>query len=137
MGSVCILSCRWCVFVSDAKRHSLQAVELSQRIQTVVQIVSKPPDPSHVAPIYGFWASRPCGPAGWLALLLIKQGDVETNPGPTTSHKRVWICHICYKQIHVLNTGCTSDAQVFAKNNTQIPGSAIYTENPDPHITPT
>ena len=50
-----------------------------------------------------FWASRPCGPAGWLALLLTKTGDVETNPGPTTLHKRVWICDICYKQIHVRN----------------------------------
>ena len=46
-------------------------------------------------------ASRPCGPAGWLALLLTKAGDVKTNPGPTTSHKRVWICDVCYKQIHV------------------------------------
>ena len=46
-----------------------------------------------------FWASRPCGPAGWLALLLT--GDVETNPGPTTSNKRVWICDICYIQIDV------------------------------------
>ena len=27
-----------------------------------------------------FGASRPCGPAGWLVLLLIKAGDVETNP---------------------------------------------------------
>ena len=47
-----------------------------------------------------FWASRPCGPDGLLALLFTKAGDVETNPGPTTSHKRVWICDICYKQIH-------------------------------------
>ena len=47
------------------------------------------------------WASRPCGPPGWLALLLTKAGDVETNPGLTTSHKRVWICDICYKQIHI------------------------------------
>ena len=38
--------------------------------------------------------------AGWLALLLIKPGDVETNPGPTTTHKQVWICDICHKQIH-------------------------------------
>ena len=30
-----------------------------------------------------------------------KSGDVETNPGPTTSNKRVWFCDICYKQIHV------------------------------------
>ena len=46
-------------------------------------------------------ASRPCGPAGWLALLLIKAGDVETNPGPTTTHKQVWICDIYHRQIHV------------------------------------
>ena len=44
---------------------------------------------------------RPCGPAGWLALLLTKAGDVETNPGPTTLNKKVWICDICHKQIHV------------------------------------
>ena len=48
-----------------------------------------------------FWACRPCGPAGGLALLLTKAGDVETNPGPTTLNKKVWICDICYKQIHV------------------------------------
>ena len=50
-----------------------------------------------------FWASRPCAPAEWLALLLTKAGDVETNPGPTTLNKRVWICDICHKQIHVRN----------------------------------
>ena len=38
--------------------------------------------------------------AKWLALLLIKSVDIETNPGPTTSHKQVWICNICHKQIH-------------------------------------
>ena len=38
---------------------------------------------------------------GWLALLLTKAGDVETNPGPTTLNKKVWICDICHKQIHV------------------------------------
>ena len=48
-----------------------------------------------------FWACRPCGPAGWLALPLTKAGDVETNPGPTTLNKQVWICDICHKQIHV------------------------------------
>ena len=48
-----------------------------------------------------FLACRPCGPAGWLALLLTKAGDVETNPGPTTLNKKVWICDICHKQIHV------------------------------------
>ena len=46
-----------------------------------------------------FWACRPCGPAGWL--VLTKAGDVETNPGLTTLNKKVWICDICHKQIHV------------------------------------
>ena len=47
------------------------------------------------------WASRSCGPAVWLALLLTKAVDVVTNPGLTTSNKRVRICDIYYKQIHV------------------------------------
>ena len=47
-----------------------------------------------------FGASRPCGPAGWLALLLIKAGDVESNRGPTHTPKQGWIFHICHKQIH-------------------------------------
>ena len=33
-----------------------------------------------------------------------------------------------------LNTGCTSDAQASAKHNTQIPGPAIYTDNPDSQL---
>ena len=64
--------------------------------------MSNLPAPSIGGPIYRFfWACRPCGPAGWLALLLTKAGDVETNPGPTTLNKKVWICDICHKQIHV------------------------------------
>ena len=43
-----------------------------------------------------FWACRPCGPTGRLALRLTKAGDVETNPGPTTLNKKVWICDICH-----------------------------------------
>ena len=84
-----------------SKRHSLQPVELSQRTQAAVQLVSNLPAPSNGGPIYLFWACRPYGPAGWPALLLTKPGDVETNPGPTTLNKRVWICDICHKQIHV------------------------------------
>ena len=49
-------------------------------------------------PIDRLWVCRPCGPAGWLALLLTKVGDVQTNPGPTTLNKKVWICDICHKQ---------------------------------------
>ena len=41
------------------------------------------------------------GHAEWLAMLLTNAGDVETNPGPTTQNKKVWICAICHKQIHV------------------------------------
>ena len=93
---------RFCMFdnvVCDActesvqlgsKRHSLQAVELLQRTQVAVQIVSNLP----WGPDLPFWA---CGPAGWMALLLTKAGDVETNPGPTTLNKKVWICDICHK----------------------------------------
>ena len=116
-----------------------------------------------------FWACRPCGPAGWLALLLTKAGDVETNPGPTTLNKKVWISDICHKQIHArkqISIRCNRiehwvhqcfviwdniflyitttrpvitylDVQVSAKHNTQIPGPAIYTENPDSHLTQT
>ena len=57
--------------------------------------------PHQGGPNYRFGASRPCKPVGWLALLLTKEGDIETNPGPTTSNKRVWIRDICYRQIHV------------------------------------
>ena len=83
-----------------SKRHSLQAVELSQRTQAAVQIVSNLPAPAMEARFTVFGA---CGPAGWLALLLTNAGDVETNPGPTTLNKKVWICDICHKQIHVRN----------------------------------
>ena len=83
-----------------SKRHSLQAVELSQWFQAAVQIVSNLPQ-QWAARFTVFWACQPCGPAGWLALLLTKVGDVETNPGPTTLNKKVWICDICHKQIHV------------------------------------
>ena len=66
-----------------------------------VQILSTPPASSNGGPITILWASRPCGPAGWLAMILIKAGDVETNPGPTTTRKQVWICDICHRQIQV------------------------------------
>ena len=39
---------------SGSKRHSLQAVELSQRTQAAVQIVSNLPAPSNGGPIYRF-----------------------------------------------------------------------------------
>ena len=83
-----------------SNRHSLQAVDLSQWLQTAVQIVSKPPAPSNGNPTSRLWTSRQCGPAGWLVLPLIKEGDVQTNPGPTTTHKQVLMFDIGHKQIH-------------------------------------
>ena len=59
------------------------------------------PPPAIAGRFTVFGGCRPCGPDGWLALLLTKAGDVETNPGPTTINKKVWICDICHKQIHV------------------------------------
>ena len=75
-----------------------------------------------------FWACRPCGTRWMTGAAAHKSGcDVETNPGPTTLNKKVWICDICHKQIHVrkqisircnrMNTGCTSDVQLSAKHN--------------------
>ena len=61
--------------------------------------MSTSPAPSNRGPIYRFYASRQSGPAGFMAVLLIKAGDVETNPGPTTTRKQVWICDICHRQI--------------------------------------
>ena len=59
----------------------------------------EPPRPQQWGPDLPFF-----GHAGHAdPLLLTKAGDVETNPGPTTLNKKVWICDICHKQIHVRN----------------------------------
>ena len=90
----------WCVSVLsnviDDFRAEKTPIDTSyKRLQTAVQIVSKTSGPHQWGPDNLLGASRPCGPAGSLALLLIQAGDVETNPGPTTTHKQV-----CHKQIH-------------------------------------
>ena len=51
-------------WLAGSKRHILEAVDLSQRSQTDVQIVSNLPAPSNGGPIYRFWAGRQCEPAG-------------------------------------------------------------------------
>ena len=81
-----------------SKRHSLQAVELSQWTQAAVQIVSNLPAPMG-APILPFFGHA--DPLDGWRYCSQKRGDVETNPGPTTLNKKVWICDICHKQIHV------------------------------------
>ena len=73
-------------------------VDLSQRSGKPCTHCVDPSRPQQCAHDYRFLA-RSCGPAGWLAMLLIKVGDVETNPGPTTTREQVWICDICHIQI--------------------------------------
>ena len=48
------------------------------------QIASTFPAHWKVGPAPVFWASQPLEPAEWLALLILKAGDVESNPGPQT-----------------------------------------------------
>ena len=74
---------------------------LNVQQQLLCKLCRTSPPPAMGARFTVFLACRSCGPAGWLALLLTKAGDVETNPGPTTLNKKVWICDICHKQIHV------------------------------------
>ena len=46
------------------------------------QMASTFPCPLESGPSSRFWASRPLEPAELLALLILKAGDVESNPGP-------------------------------------------------------
>ena len=89
------------------KEH--QSISISKRVQptrgwTVAAQRSTNCTHSSCPPQWGpvstvFWAGRPSGPAGWLALLLLKAGDVETNPGPKHTRTQVWICDICHREI--------------------------------------
>ena len=87
--------------VVGPRSHSLHEVGL---LQTSSQIVSTQSLPPELGPDSVFWASRPSLPAAWLALLLTKVGDVESNPGPTTHTPVIWICELCHKQINKKQT---------------------------------
>ena len=52
--------------IGGSKRHSLQVVELSQRTQAAVQIVSNLPAPSNGGPIYRF-LGKPVMRTRWMA----------------------------------------------------------------------
>ena len=54
------------LFSDDSKRHTLQAVELSQWFQAAVQIVSNLPAPSNGGPIYRF-LGMPAMRTRWMA----------------------------------------------------------------------
>ena len=87
------------VFWLQTTPHTRRA--LSQRSVKPCANCVDPSRPQQWVPDYRFLASRPCRPAGWLVILLIKAGDVETNPGPTITHKQVWMSDICHRQIQV------------------------------------
>ena len=53
-------------WMDGSKRHSLQAVELSQWFQAAVQIVSNLPAPSNGGPIYRF-LGMPAMRTRWMA----------------------------------------------------------------------
>ena len=54
------------------RRPNGRRLQATQQSQTAVQIVSNPPAPAMGDQFTVFCASRPCGPAEWLAVLLIK-----------------------------------------------------------------
>ena len=64
---------------------------------------------------------------GWLALLLIKAGDVETNPGPTITHKQAWICDTdCHEQILGKQQGGRGGGGEEKKNTHYFSGPRVY-----------
>ena len=110
------------------QRPSLQSVELSQRLQTAVHIVSKPSAPSNGVPIYRF-GGKPAMRTRWRAGAAPHKN--ETNPGPTTTHKQVWICDICHKQIHGRKHVLTGLIQ--PKTNPLIHSPPLHPRRPEPN----
>ena len=85
----------WTVYM----RHVKKLHTCHSGLKRLCKLCRTFPLPAMGARFTVFLACRPCGPAG----------DVETNPGPTTLNKRVWICDICHNQIHVrkqISIGC-------------------------------
>ena len=66
------------------------------------------PFPHRCRPDSVLWASRPSLPTAWLALLLTKAGDVDSNSGSTIHTDKhtpvIWICDLCHKQINKKQT---------------------------------
>ena len=110
LNAACCMTCSLLILVEDEIGDHMEEApndtaytrwSCHSGLENHVVIVSTPPASSNGGAITVFLASRTCGPARWLAMLLIKLGHVETNPGPTTTRKRVWICDICHIQIQV------------------------------------
>ena len=79
------------------------------------------PCPLESGPSSLFWASQPLEPAEWLALLILKAGDVESNPGPknrklppsalttqTTTHSHATTSHPNQKLLALLQLNINS-----------------------------
>ena len=107
----CTVSCLFLMNILQKGQNKYNNNILLQTTQPTVGLVVtavtnccanyvKTSHPPQWGPNLSFLASRSCGPGGWLALLLINPGDVERNPGRTITHKQVWICDICNKQMH-------------------------------------
>ena len=101
-----------CRFLGSYKsRISLHAVERSQLSGKRCENCVDPYRTQHWGPdrFTVFWARRPFGPAGWLALLLIKAANVETNP-KSTAYKR-WNCHVIRHAncCHLIPSNCFRD----------------------------
>ena len=80
--------------IEKSKGYSQHVVELL--LLNTVQIVPTPLHPMGAR----YLAGRPSGRAGWLALLLLKAGVVETNPGPKHTRTQVWIYDTCHSEIN-------------------------------------
>ena len=101
--------------------------------QTLCKLCRPLPPPAMGARLPFFWVSRPGGPAGLLIMLLIEAGDAETDPGPTTTRKQVWICDICHRQIQVrkqISIRCNR-----IKHWVHLRCTGIYTHNTQRHNT--
>ena len=72
----------------------------SARFDLDRQIASTIPAHWKVGPAPVFWASQPLEPAEWLALLILKAGDVESNPGPQNRKFLLPSFHQCSPMSH-------------------------------------
>ena len=79
------------------EHHSLQVVELSRRSQTAVQIVWKAPAPA-MGPDLLFMGNSAMRTRWKAGIASHKSGWCRDKSRST--HKQVWICNICHKQIH-------------------------------------
>ena len=97
------------IYENDNSIYNTRGGAVTAVWKTLCKLCQPIPLPAMGVRLPFFWPSRPCGRAGWLAMLLVKAGDVETNPGPTITRKLVWMYDICHRHIQVgkqISIGC-------------------------------